>query len=121
MTIRHHSPFTIHRDYRGREVAKVRATQGRVFELLAADWDDVRKSFGKTWYAVNDGRGYTYIAGYRPGLTSPVTLARAITRAGKGERVTFADGNPMNLRRENLAVGSGAGRHQVPDVGYLVG
>ncbi len=54
------------------------------------------------WYANRHGYVVTNVP--RQGVCS---VARLIVGAGDGERVTFADGDKLNLRRANLRVNEG--------------
>lgn len=50
-------------------------------------------------------RAFGYVrAGYRGEFR---TVARLVVQAGKGEHVRYRDGNPFNLRHENLEVVAG--------------
>jgi hypothetical protein len=39
-----------------------------------------------------------------------ISIARLIRDAGKGTKVTYKDGNQLNLRRDNLIIATGAGK-----------
>lgn len=43
-----------------------------------------------------------------------ITLARLISRAGRGQGVTYADGDRTNLRRHNLLIVKGGGIAKAP-------
>jgi hypothetical protein len=45
-----------------------------------------------------------------------ISIARLITAAGKGQTVTYADGNPLNLTRANLVIKGGAGKRRATDI-----
>lgn len=117
-TRRSRSPWRTVTNHKGRSIAIVEATRGRRFELDADDWNAIRGSFGECWRVIGDGKGNEYVAAARPGIPSPLTPARAITQAGRHERVKYADGNTMNLKRENLIIVSGGGSHAIPASGY---
>ena len=44
-----------------------------------------------------------------------VSIARLIANAKKGEKVQYKDGNQLNLRRKNLVISIGAGKHTERD------
>jgi hypothetical protein len=45
-----------------------------------------------------------------------ISIARLITAAGKGQTVSYADGNPLNLKRANLVIKGGAGKRRATDI-----
>jgi hypothetical protein len=64
------------------------------------------------WSLTNTGGRYDYVlANARGPRDNPrtVTLARLIAQAAKGQRVTYADGDRTNLRRDNLVIVKGGG------------
>jgi hypothetical protein len=44
-----------------------------------------------------------------------ISIARLLTLADKGQKVSYADGSPLNLTRPNLVIKPGAGRHRATD------
>jgi hypothetical protein len=44
-----------------------------------------------------------------------ISIARLLALAAKGQKVSYADGNPLNLSRPNLVIKPGAGRHRATD------
>lgn len=64
------------------------------------------------WSFVNTGGRFQYVlANVRSPSNSArtVPVARWIADAGKGQRVSYADGDRLNLRRDNLVVVKGGG------------
>jgi hypothetical protein len=59
------------------------------------------------WYLNTNGSGLLYVrAPSRPGDSRTlVSVANEIVQPGRNEQVRFRDGNRLNLRRSNLAVG----------------
>jgi hypothetical protein len=94
-------------DGKGNKVAVVEATKGYTFTLDASDWACVCQQHGRAWRAIGDGKGRIYIAAARPGMGTPLTLARAIMNAQPGQIVRYRDGDRLNLRKANLSSTSG--------------
>jgi hypothetical protein len=91
----------------------VEATGGGHFQIYEEDWRAIREGFGiKTAYINDSGNGHQYIVGYLDGTNVP--LARLITQAKRRERVTYHDGNGLNLRRDNLTVEKGYSKRAAP-------
>ena len=67
---------------------------------------------------INDRIYVTAPSSRAPG--SRVLVARVLMDAKRGERVIFLDGNPLNMRRENLRLVKGHGKRRDRDfVGRL--
>ena len=74
-------------------------------------------------------RDYEYLEGLGAGLPwklfqgyiavrnndKDISIARLLTLAAKGQKVSYADCNPLNLSRPNLVIKPGAGRHRATD------
>jgi hypothetical protein len=45
-----------------------------------------------------------------------ISIARLIKGAGKGQTVSYADSNPLNLKRANLVIKGGAGKRRATDI-----
>ncbi|MHB1058063.1 MAG: hypothetical protein ACYC0F_09300 [Rhodanobacter sp.] len=64
------------------------------------------------WSLTNTGGRFDYVLAYaRSPMNRPrsITLARLIAQAAKGQRITYADGDRTNLRRDNLLIVKGGG------------
>jgi hypothetical protein len=73
--------------------------------LMDAGWS-------RHWALTNTGGRFEYVLAYARGpMNNPrtITLARLIAQAAKGQRVTYADGDRTNLRRDNLVIVKGGG------------
>jgi hypothetical protein len=75
-------------------------TQGQVATVDAADYESLTKW---CWFAVRTRSGYIPV---RSDHWRSVRMASAILFLRKGERVTFKNGNTLDLRRENLLTAS---------------
>lgn len=74
--------------------------------------------FTRHWQHAKDGRGNAYatLGAYNPkGVDCLVSVARLITQAKAGQSVRYADGNPLNLRTENLKLMKGTARYCAAD------
>lgn len=110
------SPYRLFAGPAGRKVAMVEATGGGSFQLNADDWQTIRGAFGiVTAYVNDDGKGHLYVVGYHRPTGRKVPLARLLAQPGRGQRVTYQDGNGLNLRRENLTVSGGYSKVPAPD------
>lgn len=70
------------------------------------------KGWSPYWSLTNTGGRHDYVlANARGPRDTPrtITIARLIAQAAKGQRVTYADGDRTNLRRDNLVVVKGGG------------
>lgn len=104
-------------DCYGRPIVKVALSNNRGFvELARSDYDRLLAAdLGPPWKAnANSARAGGRIYVRRRDLWNHNTVvARFIAGAADRHRVTYVDGNPFNLRRENLRVerGGRAKRH----------
>ncbi|WP_216636101.1 hypothetical protein, partial [Paramagnetospirillum marisnigri] len=93
-------------DTHGREIACVELTRGMTAIILKADYDVITADGWRNWYANTDGKGRLYPSIHptdrSDGRKAPISVARLITKARPGDRVTYRDRNPMNLLPENL-------------------
>lgn len=72
-------------------------------QVLAAGWSP-------HWSLANTGGRFRYVLVYArnpKGRGRSLTVARLIAGVGKGQLVKYADGDRLNLRRENLLVQKG--------------
>jgi len=91
----------------GRQVAFVPLGDGRFAVVDAVDFDQlVAAGVSANWHIGVDDRGadHVRIRSAKPERFPVVSVARLITGAGPRERITFRDGDRLNLRRENLRV-----------------
>lgn len=94
-------------DVDGQEVVHVPLANSQQRATLYAE--DYRRlmaaGFSRFWKYIQTGNGHAYPAlnAYTSdGHNREVTVARLITGAGRGQRVRTVDGNPLNLRTDNL-------------------
>lgn len=85
--------------------------RGLFATLDDADYQRVEREWGGEWIVVPNGCGKSYVTTCRhslraladqPGSGCTSRLGRLLVGACRGDIVVFADGNPLNLRRENL-------------------
>lgn len=88
-------------------------------ELYADDFAALLASgVSPFWFLCwNKREGVQYVRATVPGHNKRA-VARLLTRAGKGEKVTYRDGNRLNLRRGNLVIARGGSA--VADCGALL-
>lgn len=95
--------------------------------LYAEDYQGLMDAgWSAHWQHTQDGRGNAYptLGAYNlKGVDCLVPVARLIAQAGAGQRLSYADGNPLNLRIENLKLVKGSARYGAadwhPNVGAL--
>ena len=69
-----------------------------------------RDGLSMNWYTTTDRHGNHYVHAHNPQLGNIVTVARLIMRAGRGEVISYYNGNRFDLRKANLRRGEGAAR-----------
>jgi hypothetical protein len=79
---------------------------GRSGAKAAIIWKDdldqlMSLGIGNRWYT-NKDQNYVLCFGNRP--NKRLMVARLLLNAGPGARVQYKDGNPLNLRRDNLTL-----------------
>lgn len=77
--------------------------------LMAGEWSPC-------WQLTNVGWKFPYVlvrALNPKGKHRTLTVARLVAQVGKGQRVSYADGNRLNLRRDNLLIHEGHARTPV--------
>jgi hypothetical protein len=77
--------------------------------LALEDYDRIRAEWGTSFYLNSNGAGRQYVTVGRPavrrhhdGRGAPMSLARLIAKAQPRDRVTYRDGDTLNLLPENL-------------------
>jgi len=85
----------------GAPCARMPLSQPGTFALLNASAVQslLRMGVSTNWFVNRHG----YVAVNVPG-TGPLPVARLVTGAGDGERVSYTDGDKLNLQLENLRV-----------------
>jgi hypothetical protein len=92
----------------GLELVAVPLGRASSYEAIIekSDWEFVRKlGLSGNWSAVPSGYGNPYVAASgssKNSLRRKVLVARVLLDASTGTSVRFRDGNPLNLRRDNL-------------------
>jgi hypothetical protein len=101
--------FAMDRD--GTPIAKVTLAGGEVAVIDGPDFDQLmRLGVSPNWTLNQAGTGHAYVRAYAPRRRgSLVTIARLLMRPGRNQRVQYADGDPLNLRRSNLFLGHQGG------------
>lgn len=102
--------FTI--DNGGRELAQVPLARCELHATLYAE--DYRRlmdaRWSSCWTLTNTGGRFPYVLvqAHNPrGRKRSLTVARLIAQVGKGQLVSYADGDRLNLRRDNLLIRKG--------------
>jgi len=97
----------------------VLADNGKRATLYAESYQRLMDAgFSPCWQHTGDGRGNAYatLSAYNPkGTDRLVPVARLIAQAEAGQVVQYADGNPFNLRDENLKLMAGTARYGAAD------
>ena len=70
----------------------------------------IRDGVSLNWYLTIDRDGRHYVHVHAPLLGNVVTVARLIMRAGRGEIISYYNGNRLDLRKANLRRGEGPAR-----------
>jgi hypothetical protein len=86
--------------------------------LYAEDYQRLMDAgFSSCWAVTSTGGRFQYVLANarnpQDGKRS-ITIARLVAKAGKGQRVTYVDGDRLNLRGENLAIVKGGGNAAAP-------
>lgn len=83
-------------------------------QTAMVDRDDYERCLNEglslNWYLAKDRAGNNYVAVYAPRLGNIFTVSRYIMRAGRGEVISYYNGNRLDLRKANLRRGEGAAR-----------
>jgi hypothetical protein len=86
--------------------------------LYADDLENLQAAgWSRHWSLASTGGRFRYVLAYARNpidRVRSITVARLIAGAGKGQRVTYADGNRLNLRRDNLRIVTGGGNAHTP-------
>lgn len=76
--------------------------QHKVAMIYKEDYDFLMKlGVSQAWNTLNKG-AYVYAASFERGKASPVMIGRILMNAKEGQHVKYLDGDPTNLRRENM-------------------
>lgn len=62
------------------------------------------------WSLTIERHGYHYVCARDPRLGNVVPVSRQIMRAGRGEVISYCNGNRFDLRKRNLKRGKGPAR-----------
>lgn len=91
----------------GRRCVRVPLASGKGHaELFAKSFDTLTAAgFSPLWSLNSNGNGRAYVKART--TNNQRTVARLITQAGPGQQVDYLDGNPLNLRLDNLKVRRG--------------
>jgi hypothetical protein len=103
-----------HRDEDGNHVVSVPLTNtDKTVKLFQEDFDRLMRSgLDPRWRLSN---GEVFERG-----RSRLSIKRLIADAAKGEKVQLLDGDPCNLRRDNLITTPGGGKYKARDkLGYM--
>ncbi len=114
-TRRSRGPVIETTDRDGRPIVCVPLPDGRHVKLFPRHYARLqRMGIGPNWFVNGNGRGSYYVrvtVDLGAGRSNNAQLARLIACPGKpGAAVTYRDGNPLNLRFDNLEVGRRKGR-----------
>jgi len=95
------------------------ANSGQQATLYAEDYQRLMAAgFSPCWGSTADGQTHTYptLWAYTDkGASRKVPVARLIVLAEAGQIMRYADGNPLNLRSENLKLERGTARFNAAD------
>lgn len=70
----------------------------------------IRDGVSMNWTTTTDRHGYHYVHVHDRRVGNVVTVSRLIMRAGRGEIISYYNGNRFDLRKANLRRGEGAAR-----------
>lgn len=101
----------------GEELVAIPLAKDRGEAILSAtDWDRLNALGLTTNWCLNGANGRQYVRAPVDTIGKLVTVSRAIAGAGQDQIVRYVDGNPLNLRRENLVVTRGRARRKDAEV-----
>lgn len=118
MTIKKRRKVRFTTDQDGKHIVLVPlANQSTPAKLLLEDFKTIIDAgYTSQWTANSDGKGHAYV---RCGVSNVrgqlATVARLIMDPPFGYRVTYRDGDRLNLRRDNLKLEKGARLKGLPD------
>lgn len=91
----------------GKQIAVVTTRNGKKIELYLEDYEYLMGlGLSPAWNL--SPKGYVSAPAYRA-KGGQIGVARVLLDAGPGDLVRYYDGNPSNLRRENLSLAAGVG------------
>lgn len=67
----------------------------------------VKEGVSLNWYLITDKWSNQYVVGHDSHLRNIVPISRRIMRAGRGEVISYYNGNHFDLRKANLRRGEG--------------
>ncbi|WP_296074587.1 hypothetical protein [uncultured Agrobacterium sp.] len=86
----------------------VTLTSGKAAMIDRDDYERfLSEGLSLNWYTTTDRFGNNYVNVYDKHLRNIVTVARRIMRAGRGEVISYYNGNRFDLRKANLRRGEG--------------
>lgn len=86
----------------------VTLTSGKAAMIDRDDYERfLNEGLSLNWYAVTDRNGNQYVNVYRHAFGNNTTVARLIMGAGRGEVISYYNGNSFDLRKANLRRGEG--------------
>lgn len=96
------SPVYITEDGKDLAIVPLGPNQHKVAMIYKEDYEFLMKlGVSQAWNTLNKG-GYVYAASHERGKATPVMIGRILLNAKKGQHVKYLDGDPSNLRRENM-------------------
>lgn len=99
-----------------RPVVFIDVGAGEFATVDAEDWPRIKEEYGEVWYRNSNGHGATYarrVMQDPDGRRGVLTLQRAVMQAKQGQRVQLLNGNPLDCRKENLAIMTQAEQQQL--------
>lgn len=110
--VKERSQTTFSTDTAGQRIAHVALFGNEhVVTLYAEDLDRVlADGWSPNWFLTSTGGRNRYVlvnARSPKGTPRSLTVARLVAQVGKGQMVAYADGDRLNLRRDNLLVRKG--------------
>lgn len=104
-------------DTDGAEIVLVHLPCGATAKVMAEDYPGLCAAGfpGETWLTNDNAKDHRYVR-VSDADNNTLMVARLLLQPGAGTAVRYRDGDPLNLRRDNLSVGAGRSKRREAEV-----